>query len=607
MVEGRAYTLIHNPLRAKSVTADVEKGCGDRPCFLCQCNRPSAQDFISITIGEQGHTYHLAVNPYPILSHHFTIIAEEHSPQTMMPQRLRDMECLAQRMTGYLLFFNGAKAGASAPDHFHFQAVRQSDVPLVARWDTTARERLFVQTGAATDVKIDLSHSDTTNILCWCEEPPTTQWVVVERHKHRPQQYYAAGDEQLLLSPAALEYAGVVPLIRAADYAKMTAERLAAILRECYDSEPLVDVGLCHNGETTVVNADGTTTIRGIHIGRTFHWEQPKDLSYEGTMILRDDQTTGQRWRVNRLQAERYVESVVCSEMAATANIPFLQAQAVVARSWLVRQLQRHHTSAATHSEVSPGTIIRWYDAEGHTLFDVCAEDHCQRYYGITAGGNSRGVQAIRATRGEVLTYAGAVVDARFAKCCGGRTEEYGYCWENIKVPYLTSVPDTRDDGSIFCDTHNANLLRHVLTAGDLPTRDFFAWEVAYTQEELSAIVEEKQHAGIGMVTALIPLVRGRSGRISRLRIVGTAGSLVVGKELEIRRTLSRTHLYSSAFDVLTTLDGRATPLFTLRGHGWGHGVGLCQIGAAVRGAEGYTYKEILAAYYKDAILEKIW
>ncbi len=582
-IDGRDYRLIHNPLRAKSVTARVENGKVERPCFLCKENRPEEQEFINITIDRSKNSYQLAVNPYPILSNHFTIISSQHSRQTITPERLQDMATIVRQMEGYLLFFNGALSGASAPDHFHFQAVRKVDVPLI-KWDTKALETLFVQTCEAEEVKIDFDKSDATNILCW-EEGGKLHWIVVHRHQHRPKEYYAEGAEKVLISPAALEYAGVVPLVRQEDFDKMTPESLAGIFHQCYDAEPLVDIGICTDEVKITPNSDGTTTIEGVPIGKNFHWEQKKAFTYEGKMFLCTDKMAG-TWIVNRLKAERYLESVICSEMSQKASLNLLKAHAVISRSWLVRH-------------VNNGKV--------HLLFDVCADDHCQRYQGIALGTDPKVAQAIAETRGEVLMYDGRVADTRYSKCCGGKTEEYRYCWEELDMPYLSSVDDKRRDGTVFCNTKDKEILRQVLNDYDQATTDFYEWQVVYTQEELSEIVEQKGGYGLGEIIAIEAVERGKSGRISRLKIIGEKGEVTIGKELEIRRMLSRTHLYSSNFNVVTSQDEASATIFTLKGRGWGHGVGLCQIGAAVMGAEGYDYKEILAHYYKNTEIKKIW
>lgn len=317
-------------------------------------------------------------------------------------------------------------------------------------------------------------------------------------------------------------------------------------------------------------HGDGTFTLRGVTIGKGFHWEQCRDYTYRGTLRLVREGS--QETAVNTLPIEDYLSSVIASEMRSTAPVEFLKAHTVIARSWLMSQ-----TTAKT----------------GHTLYDVCADDHCQRYQGITAA-TPQMRDIVELTRGEVLTYDGNICDTRYSKCCGGVTEEYRYCWEDVDVPYLRSVPCP------YCDTHDRTILAAVLNDYDLATHDFYRWRVDYTAEELSRLVNRSHK--IGIVTTLEPLERGKSGRISRLRIVGSDGEVVVEKELAIRRMLSENCLYSSAFEV----EQRGS-MFTLRGRGWGHGVGLCQIGAAVMGSRGADYRTILTHYYPEAVITKIY
>ncbi len=271
--------------------------------------------------------------------------------------------------------------------------------------------------------------------------------------------------------------------------------------------------------------------------------------------------------------------------------------------------------------------IIRWYDREDHTIFDVCADDHCQRYQGITKASSRQVADAVRATRGQVLAYDdGEICDARFSKCCGGVTEEFQYCWENTPKPYLLAVRDgtgtmphdltkeanaeewIRSAPDSFCNTSDRKVLSQVLNDYDQETPDFYRWHVTYTQEELAALIKEKTGTDFGGIVDLVPVERGKSGRICRLKIVGTKATLTIGKELEIRRTLSKSHLYSSAFvvDKEGSKDG-LPERFVLTGAGWGHGVGLCQIGAAVMGEQGYGYDRILLHYYRGADIKKLY
>ena len=339
-------------------------------------------------------------------------------------------------------------------------------------------------------------------------------------------------------------------------------------------------------------------TLNDVTIGNGFHWERHQQQTFLGTLrfIIDSDKIVA----INELPVEDYLESVIASEMSATSSMEFLKAHAVISRSWLL--YQKAHTS---HSS-PPTSHLRWYDREDHELFDVCADDHCQRYQGITHAAASVAAEAVHATCGQVLLFNGELCDTRFSKCCGGRTEEFQYCWEDTPKPYLQSVE------CHWCDTKDKDILRQVLNDYDQETADFHDWTVEYSAEELSALVREKLKTDLGTITDLIPLDRGKSGRIWRLNIVGTKGSLIVGKELEIRRALSPTHLYSSNFEVeKKSLTSHISPLtsnkFLLHGHGWGHGVGLCQIGAAVMAHEGMNYRDILLHYYPGAEIKQIY
>ena len=615
-IDGREYTLTFNPARMRSATAKVDNGKVERPCFLCRNNRPDVQKDIALEAPESGNRYLLSVNPFPILTNHFTVINDGHCRQEMNIARLKDMAYLAKEMQGYLVFFNGACSGASAPDHFHFQAVPQNLVPLVG-WNKSVKACIGVQRCEAENVKIDFDKSDFSNILCWNTQEGL-HWWVVNRRQHRPRQYFAEGDDKVLISPASLEFAGMIPLAREEDFDKMDSALLSDIYDQCWNREPLVDVGIGPvDGTSCQQSEDGTFMLKNVRIGIGFHWDQKRDFTYEGKLVNKINDETGEQWNVNRLPVENYLKSVISSEMSATSSLALLKAHAVISRSWLMRQIMAKELEAvadeatgnhAAHNEsADAGTKveeshIKWYDSHSHVSFDVCADDHCQRYQGIAANMNPLVVQAIEETRGEVLMYDGEICDARFSKCCGGITEEYKYCWENLEVPYLQAVPDSRADGSVFCNTSDKTVLQQVLKDYDQATTDFYEWMVEYTTEELSELIERKLHLGFGRILDLQPLERGKSGRISRLKVVGEKRTLVIGKELEIRKALSETHLYSSAFDIVRTDKG-----FVLKGRGWGHGVGLCQIGAAVMGAEGYDYKEILMHYYKNAEIKKIW
>ena len=366
-------------------------------------------------------------------------------------------------------------------------------------------------------------------------------------------------------------------------------------------------------GATTLVPADPETcafALDDVTIGIGFHWERKERQVFRGALrVLR---RPGGLTVVNELPLEAYVASVISSEMSATCPLELLKAHAVISRSWLKGPAARGVASPSASPE---GEILRWYGREAHADFEVCADDHCQRYQGITKAVSPAVEAAVRATDGEMLLFGGAICDARFSKCCGGLTERYATAWDDQEVPYLVSFPDglrdplpadlesfVRSSPAAFCNTTDAALLARILPGFDQETTDFFRWTVTWDPAELGALVAARLGVDLGPIVALEPLARGPSGRIFRLRIAGERGAIVVGKELEIRRALSRSHLYSSAFVVDRDDAGR----FVLTGAGWGHGVGLCQIGAAVMAERGYGYREILAHYYPGATVAKV-
>ncbi len=319
--------------------------------------------------------------------------------------------------------------------------------------------------------------------------------------------------------------------------------------------------------------------LYGVTIGIDFHWEQKRDLLYAGGLkfIVGDGIITA----INVIGIEDYLLSVISSEMKSSSSPELLKAHAVISRSWVLARIRDRRDGVAVNLP--------------HTRFDVCADDHCQRYQGVAMASGEKVRKAIEETWGQTLTYGGRLCDARYSKCCGGVTERFSACWEDIDYPYLQPVADN-DGGRDFCDCENDVVLSQVLNDYDLKTRDFYHWRVRYTSGELSELVRRRTGTELGTVTGLTPLERGDSGRIVRLKISGTKGELVVGKELAVRRALSESHLKSSNFEV--TKDGDN---FILDGRGWGHGVGLCQIGAAVMASKGYGYKEILKHYYRGA------
>ena len=375
---------------------------------------------------------------------------------------------------------------------------------------------------------------------------------------------------------------------------------------------------------------EASFSLYDVTIGVNFHWERKETQTFLGKLkfIVNGNSVCA----VNELPVERYLESVISSEMSATSSLELLKAHAVISRSWLLVQMQNRRkgetTAHVAASEIQGnGELIRWYDREDHTLFDVCADDHCQRYQGITKETSAHVAEAIRQTAGQVLIDEDEICDARFSKCCGGETEEFQYCWENLRKPYLVALRDApqqealdltveanadrwiRSSPESFCNTRDAKVLSQVLNNYDQETSDFYRWRVEYTQQQVQQLLTGKLGIDFGAVVDLIPVERGTSGRLSKLRIVGEKLTLVIGKELEIRRALSKSHLYSSAFvvDALDRNEQGIPKRFALIGAGWGHGVGLCQIGAAVMGERGYSYKEILLHYYPGAIIKQIY
>lgn len=380
----------------------------------------------------------------------------------------------------------------------------------------------------------------------------------------------------------------------------------------------------------TPLDEDSSFSLYDVTIGINFHWERQETQSFIGTLKLVVYE--GKITAINILPAEDYLTSVISSEMNATSSLEFLKAHAVVSRSWLLAQIEKRKAMSKKQGDffsfVKTDTeYIRWYDREDHTIFDVCADDHCQRYQGITKATNQSVAEAVKATRGQVMMYKNSICDARFSKCCGGITEEFDTCWENKKYPYLTAVRDDKNDAAMpdltieeeadkwirstpdgFCNTHDKHILSQILNNYDQETTNFYRWKVRYTQEELAELIRTNTKCDYGQIIDLIPVERGQSGRISKLKIVGTLKTLIIGKELEIRRTLSDTHLFSSAFVVDKGPQQDDAPAwFELTGAGWGHGVGLCQIGAAVMGEKGYNYNDILLHYYKDADIRKLY
>ena len=360
-----------------------------------------------------------------------------------------------------------------------------------------------------------------------------------------------------------------------------------------------------------------------VVIGVNFHWQRKENQTFKGELHFIVE--NGQVRAINRLFIEDYLVSVISSEMSATSSLEFLKAHTVISRSWLYAQLHRkRRVQAAVLGYETFDEVVRWYAREDHTLFDLCADDHCQRYQGLTRAINPNVEAAVKATENIVLKYGGEVCDARFSKCCGGATERFSACWEDVDYAYLDAFRDTphkeplpsleTEEGArewiestpeAFCSAVVPEILSQVLNNYDRETPDFYRWQVEYSQEELSRLVASRSGIDFGIIEELQPVERGASGRLVKLRIVGTKATKTVGKELEIRRWLSPTHLYSSAF-VVDKIQRQGATHFLLKGAGWGHGVGLCQIGAAVMGERGYTYEQILQHYYPGTILAAV-
>ena len=373
-------------------------------------------------------------------------------------------------------------------------------------------------------------------------------------------------------------------------------------------------------------------SLYDVTIGLNYHWERQETQVFSGTLKLVVDEE--KIVAINILPVEEYLTSVISSEMNANSSMELLKAHAVVSRSWLFAQIEKRKALSGKDEGFFSFTktkeeYIRWYDREDHTIFDVCADDHCQRYQGITKATNATVAEAVKATRGRLLMYDKKICDARYSKCCGGATEEFENCWENTHYPYLSSIRDTDKEENLplpdltkeeeaerwirkapksFCDTHDKKILSQILNNYDQETTDFYRWKVRYTQAELAELIRTNTKSDYGDIIDLIPVQRGPSGRICKLKIVGTLKTFTIGKEMEIRRVLSDSHLFSSAFVVDKGEVKEGIPQnFILSGAGWGHGVGLCQIGAAVMGEKGYSYEEILLHYYKGAEIRRFY
>ena len=736
-VETRQFSdqlkLQWNPTRIVSTGAKIDKKTlGERPCFLCDKNRPKEQ--MSKQIDEK---FHLLVNPFPILPVHFTIPARKHQPQ-LIYKNYGEMHRFISLHSDLMVFYNGPKCGASAPDHLHFQAGTNGILPLQTNWQRLSRnltdiislndeEKISVVRDFIVPAFVIISKSaesdealfrrlykampqrgDETepmmNIISWRKGEEFIS-VVIPREKHRPEAYFAEGDAQFVVSPGALDMSGLIITPREEDFRKLTEEKALSLLQECGVSEekmnaiiaklkaskdaedaaeasstlynkgkqPDVTVGIVSAqkihfslnkpylakgekvlGEQVVEfseggvlwngnqysqltfhpqSADASFSLSDVTIGVNFHWERKEAQTFLGTLrfVVESDKIVA----INELPVEKYLESVISSEMSATSSLELLKAHAVISRSWLLAQMKKRREVAESGNNFfsftkKEDTLIRWYDREDHTLFDVCADDHCQRYQGITKETSPHVAEAIRQTKGQILMDGEEICDARFSKCCGGITEEFQYCWEDTPKTYLTAVRDIalgvehtlpnltneeeaekwiRFNPPAFCNTQDKKILSEVLNDYDQETVNFYRWNETLSQEKLQQLIADKLKMDLGAILDMKAVERGKSGRISKLQIIGTEKTFTIGKELEIRRTLSDSHLLSSAFVVdKYDKDEQGVPQrFELIGAGWGHGVGLCQIGAAVMGEQGYHYDAILLHYYQGAEIKKLY
>lgn len=736
-VETRQFSdqlkLQWNPARIVSTGAKIDKKTlGERPCFLCDKNRPKEQ--MSKQIDEK---FHLLVNPFPILPVHFTIPARKHQPQ-LIYKNYGEMHRFISLHSDLMVFYNGPKCGASAPDHLHFQAGTNGILPLQTNWQRLSRnltdiislndeEKISVVRDFIVPAFVIISKSaesdealfrrlykampqrgDETepmmNIISWRKGEEFIS-VVIPREKHRPEAYFAEGDAQFVVSPGALDMSGLIITPREEDFRKLTEEKALSLLQECGVSEekmnaiiaklkaskdaedaaeasstlynkgkqPDVTVGIVSAqkihfslnkpylakgekvlGEQVVEfseggvlwngnqysqltfhpqSADASFSLSDVTIGVNFHWERKETQTFLGTLrfVVESDKIVA----INELPVEKYLESVISSEMSATSSLELLKAHAVISRSWLLAQMKKRREVAESGNNFFSFTkkedmLIRWYDREDHTLFDVCADDHCQRYQGITKETSPHVAEAIRQTKGQILMDGDEICDARFSKCCGGITEEFQYCWEDTPKTYLTAVRDIalgvehtlpnltneeeaekwiRFNPPAFCNTQDKKILSEVLNDYDQETVNFYRWKETLSQEKLQQLIADKLKMDLGAILDMKAVERGKSGRISKLQIIGTEKTFTIGKELEIRRTLSDSHLLSSAFVVdKYDKDEQGVPQrFELIGAGWGHGVGLCQIGAAVMGEQGYHYDAILLHYYQGAEIKKLY
>ena len=689
-VGGLKVKLQFNPARRASSTAEIDaKTLAERPCFLCTRHRPPEQKHLKFE-GRKGRRYNIQINPYPIFKGHLVIARDEHVPQEIW-HHLPDMLDFAKLYPEYTVYYNGPLAGASAPDHLHFQACPREVLPLELAvdefLDNPGKPMLSVKdatlyhfphfTRGIYCMKAVTTKSLAKLFYCLldcCEpnseltEPQFNLYAytrgeeyrvfVTLRRALRPHHYFSKGEDHLTISPGAAEMAGVFITPEKSDTRKVTPELLEQILDEVSitnqeedmiaerltRTEPKIDVGIMSAeeisfeiisdgaGPQTVSYCDGKINYNGslydelvfdgitrstlfeepsfilydVVIGVNFHWQRKVTQKFAGSLrfIVEDGKITA----INRIGVENYLLSVISSEMKASATLEYLKAHSVISRSWVMSHIG-HRASGATNAEneirrtdaEGNPVYIKWWDHDDHVNFDVCADDHCQRYQGLTMAVGDNVRKAIDQTWGQVLTSNGEICDARFSKCCGGTMELFSSSWEDKDYPYLQALPDTpAEGGDAFCNTSDKTILSQVLNDYDLETQNFYRWEKRYSRQEVSELICRRSGIDFGEIRDLVPIERGPSYRLKLLKVVGSKKTMTIGKDLLIRRWLSESHLYSSAFDV--KWEGET---LVLNGRGWGHGVGFCQIGAAVMAYKGYDYKQILEHYYPGSTLKQ--
>ncbi|MBR6001710.1 MAG: DUF4922 domain-containing protein [Bacteroidales bacterium] len=704
---GLPVTVQCNPQRLISTAARTdEASIAARKCFLCAENRPPEQHSFRLE-GRKRRRYDVLVNRYPIFPKHLVIGSLPHEPQCIW-HRFVDMLEMARQLPDFTVFYNGPYAGASAPDHLHFQACQRGYLPLERALDRLLGEIASGQHPSpeleyiASVRDADLYHYKHFTRGIFALRAPTSKslakmfyrlldcapveegekeprfnalaWftgteyraVVMCRRCHRSSHYFIKGPEKVTVSPGCADMAGFVVLPFESDYERMDSDLLGEILSEVSVSaeveekiiwrlvrkQPEIEVGIMSASEIVfevisdgagpqkvsyregkidyngtlydeldfeavtpaMLFAEPSFILHGVTIGVDFHWQRLQDQTFAGRIKFIPEK--GKVTAINVIGVEDYLLSVISSEMKSTADLEFLKAHAVISRSWVMSQINArrsgHLSSAGPAFDNSPALvtwldtsvrreetpsdgparIVKWFDHEDHKRFDVCADDHCQRYQGLTMAIGDNVRTAIDETWGEVLTFDGALCDTRFSKCCGGLSELFSTCWADRDFPYLTPVADP------WCGQADAAVLDKVLNDYDLETRDFYRWTERIPAEKAASLVKDRTGVDLGRITSIEPIEKGPSGRIRLLRIVGEKGRIEIGKELFIRRALSDSHLKSSAFTAKVSPEE-----IVLEGSGWGHGVGLCQIGAAVMASKGYSYKEILSFYYPGSTL----